>query len=161
MQERAVRLPLRVGGGSDRRRGCGVSTWVLWILKHELVIIIILSAENCPVLDIGLPQGSPNRSVLRHRHPPYFRDLNQVTPSCRRLTNNGSCYYITDATREEWISSSRFIMWLLTSSFCNSFELIYRSNIQYIIHIYRKCWFWNKIEWMNVIREQKFKQFLK
>jgi hypothetical protein len=44
----------------------------------SLIIIIIISAERRPQLDIGLPQSSPRRSVLRCTHPAASRDLHQI-----------------------------------------------------------------------------------
>jgi hypothetical protein len=41
-------------------------------------IIIIISAERRPLLDIGLPQSSPRRSVLCCPHPATSRDLHQI-----------------------------------------------------------------------------------
>jgi hypothetical protein len=40
-------------------------------------LIIIISVERRPLLDIGLPQSSP-RSVLRYPHPAASRDLHQI-----------------------------------------------------------------------------------
>ncbi|KAI8429467.1 hypothetical protein MSG28_000103 [Choristoneura fumiferana] len=63
-----------------------------------LIIIIIMSAERRPLLDIGLSQGSPLRPVLCFPHPPRSRVLNQVVaPSCRRPTDSSSP---ADAIRE-------------------------------------------------------------
>ncbi|KAI8434345.1 hypothetical protein MSG28_012413 [Choristoneura fumiferana] len=48
-------------------------------------------AERRPLLDIGLPQGSPLRPVLCFLHPPRSRDLNQVVASsCWRPTDSSS-----------------------------------------------------------------------
>jgi hypothetical protein len=47
------------------------------------LIIIIISAERRPLLDIGLPQSSPPRSVLCCPHPATSRDLHQIVgPPC-------------------------------------------------------------------------------
>ena len=45
--------------------------------------IIIISAERRPLLDIGLPQTSPHRSVLWVSHPADARSLDQVIASPR------------------------------------------------------------------------------
>ncbi|KAI8434356.1 hypothetical protein MSG28_012419 [Choristoneura fumiferana] len=49
------------------------------------------SRERRPLLDIGLPRGSPLRPVLCFPHPTRSRDLNQVvTPSCWRPSGSSS-----------------------------------------------------------------------
>ncbi|KAI8440847.1 hypothetical protein MSG28_009158 [Choristoneura fumiferana] len=54
-------------------------------------LAFIMSAERRPLLDIGLPQGSPLRPVLCFPHPPRSRGLNQaVAPSCWRPTDSSS-----------------------------------------------------------------------
>jgi hypothetical protein len=55
------------------------------------LLIIIISAERRPMLDIGLPQSSPRRSVLCCPHPAASRDLHQtVGPPCGGPTNAAS-----------------------------------------------------------------------
>jgi hypothetical protein len=50
-----------------------------------------ISAERRPLLDIGLPQSSPRRSVLRCPHPADSRDLHQIIgPPCGGSTNAAS-----------------------------------------------------------------------
>lgn len=45
---------------------------------EQIVIVIIISADRHPVLDIGLFQRLPNRVVLRHSCLSHSRDLKQV-----------------------------------------------------------------------------------
>jgi hypothetical protein len=53
--------------------------------------VIIILAERRPLLDIGLPQSSPRRSVLRCPRPAASRVLHQVVdPPCRGPTNAAS-----------------------------------------------------------------------
>lgn len=53
--------------------------WILYIPN------IILSAERYPLLDKGLPKGSPKRPVLHDPHPTLSRNPNKiVVPSCWR-----------------------------------------------------------------------------
>jgi hypothetical protein len=47
-------------------------------LRTGAIIIIIISAERSPLLDIDLPQSSPRRSVLRCPHLAASRDLHQT-----------------------------------------------------------------------------------
>jgi hypothetical protein len=56
-----------------------------------LMMIIIISAERRPLLDIGLPQSSPRRSVLCCLHPATSRELHQIVgPPCAGPTNAAS-----------------------------------------------------------------------
>jgi hypothetical protein len=58
---------------------------------YRAIIIIIISAERLPLLDIGLPQSSPRRSVLSCPHPATSRDLHQIVgPPCGGPTNAAS-----------------------------------------------------------------------
>jgi hypothetical protein len=53
--------------------------------------IIIISAERGALLDIGLPQSSPRRSVLCCPHPATSRDLHLIVgPPCGGPTNAAS-----------------------------------------------------------------------
>jgi hypothetical protein len=54
-------------------------------------LILIISAERRPLLDIGLPQSSPRRSVLCCPHPAASRDIHQIVgPLCGGPTNAAS-----------------------------------------------------------------------
>jgi hypothetical protein len=71
-----------------------VDTICVQLLPPDTCIIIIISAERRLLLDIGLPQSSPRRSVLRCPHPSReaaSRDLQQIVgPPCRGPTNAAS-----------------------------------------------------------------------
>jgi hypothetical protein len=57
------------------------------LLTVTSLFCIIISAERRPLLDIGLPQSSLRRSVLRCPHPAASRDLYQIVgPPCGGLT---------------------------------------------------------------------------
>jgi hypothetical protein len=57
----------------------------------KYLIISIISAERRSVLDIGLPQSSPQRSVLCCPYPAASRDLHQIVgPPCGGPTNVAS-----------------------------------------------------------------------
>jgi hypothetical protein len=51
------------------------------LIIMDFIIIIIISAEKRPLLDIGLPQNPPRRSVLCCPHPAASRDLHQIVGS--------------------------------------------------------------------------------
>lgn len=55
-------------------------------VNMHIIIIIFISAETRPLLDINFPQGSLNRRVLRLLHPSHPRDPNQV------VTHLVACY---------------------------------------------------------------------
>jgi hypothetical protein len=73
-------------------RGPSRSSSQLHLLElMSLIIITIISAERRPLLDIGLPQSSPRRSVLCCPHPATSRDLHQsVGPPRGGPTNAAS-----------------------------------------------------------------------
>jgi hypothetical protein len=73
-----------------RLRICAILKYFSTIL---CMFIIIISAERRPLLDIGLPQSSPRRSVLCCPHPAASRDLHQfVGPPFDGPTNVASCH---------------------------------------------------------------------
>jgi hypothetical protein len=57
-----------------------LSEIIMKYLFTFIIIIIIISAERRPLLDRGLPQSSPRRSVLCCLHPATSRDLYQIGP---------------------------------------------------------------------------------
>jgi hypothetical protein len=58
---------------------------------YRTAILIIISAERRLLLDIGLSQSSPWRSVLCCPHPATSRDLHQIVgPPCGGPTNAAS-----------------------------------------------------------------------
>jgi hypothetical protein len=58
---------------------------------HSPLLDIIISAERRPLLDIGLPQSSPRRSVLCCPRPATSRDLHQIVGQpCGGPTNAAS-----------------------------------------------------------------------
>jgi hypothetical protein len=86
--------------------------------------LFIISAERCPLLDIGLPQSSPRRSVLRCPHPAASRDLYQIVgPLCGGPTNAaspGTRSPFEDLSAPTAISPPRNVSCPLPLEVCNS-----------------------------------------
>jgi hypothetical protein len=88
------------------------------------VIIIIISADRRLLLDIGLPQSSPRRSVLFCLHPATSRDLQQIVgPPCGGPTNAaspGTRSLFEDLSAPTAVSPPRNVPYSLPLEVCNS-----------------------------------------
>jgi hypothetical protein len=91
---------------------------------EAVILVLIISAERRPLLDIGLPQSSPRRSVLCCPHPATSRDLHQIVgPPCGGPTNaasSGTQSPFEDLSAPTAVSPPRNVPCPLPLEVCNS-----------------------------------------
>lgn len=68
----------------ERPRRSLVRNYIQFLFMEDFIIMI--SAKRCSLLDRVLPQGSPNRPILRCPHPSRSCDLGPVFAPCCRPT---------------------------------------------------------------------------